>query len=310
MRQHLPLSVLAGLLFTATPALAQTPPAPDAKSATEQAALPDARTIVDRMIEFQGGRKAFSELPPLTSVGTFGVPSMNISGTMRTWTAPPDLMKVEMDMPALGKTLTGYDGKVGWSIDPSRGPSLMSGDMLAEIRREADRMSDLDIFNQYESVRVLGRENFKDTECVVLELKQGETVDTRLIEEATGRPVANRSVMPSPMGEIPATTVFEAWMNVGPMKIPSRTTIEVMGMQQVITIDKVTPGPIEASVFALPPAIQALVRERETKTDDDATPAGDQGSSGGADSDSTSSDAPSATRKASDGDSPSSGGRR
>ncbi|MEE2973172.1 MAG: hypothetical protein VX672_08600, partial [Planctomycetota bacterium] len=142
MRQHLPFFVLAGLLVTSTPAFAQTPAAPDAKSATDQAALPDARTVVDRMIEFQGGRKAFSELPPLTSVGTFGVPSMNISGTMKTWTSPPDLMKVEMDMPALGKTLTGYDGKVGWSIDPSRGPSVMSGDMLAEIRREADRMSD------------------------------------------------------------------------------------------------------------------------------------------------------------------------
>ena len=159
-------------------------------------------------------------------------------------------------------------------------------------------MSDLDLFKEFDSVRVLGRENFKGTECVVLELKKGETVSTRLIEEATGRPVANRTVMPTPMGEIPATTVFETWMNVGPMKIPSRTTIEVMGMQQVITIDKVTPGPIEASVFDLPPAIQALVRERETKTetDGDTTTSGETSSSKSNDSGSSSSSTSSSSR--------------
>ena len=39
--------------------------------------------------------------------------------------------------------MQGYNGKVGWTMDLARGPSLMTGDMLQQTKREADFNADL-----------------------------------------------------------------------------------------------------------------------------------------------------------------------
>ena len=271
MRHRLTLTILTGLILgsVSSNVHAQNGAAGDT-AAKVAAPLPDAKVVVDRMIGFLGGREAFKDLPPMTATGGFAIPAMNLNGKMTTWSAPPNLMKVEMDIPGLGKTLTGFNGTVGWSIDPNRGPSLMDGAMLDEIRRESTRTSEIDILTYYDSVKVTGRETFNDADCVVLELRKGDVLSTRLIEETTGRPVATRTKMPTPMGEIPATTIFDTWMTTGKIKTPSKTTIKVMNVEQVLTIDKVTPGKIAPDVFSLPPAIEALEKARKAKQESEA----------------------------------------
>lgn len=266
MRHRLTVTILTGLILggVSSTALAQDN-ANNGTSEKATAPLPEPKVIVDQMIDFLGGKKAFKDIPPFTAIGQIAIPAMNISGKMTTWTAPPNLMKVEMDMPGIGKTLTGFDGKVGWSIDPNRGPSLMEGSMLDELRREATRTSELDLLTYYDSAKVTGRETFNDVACVVLELRKGDILTTRLLEETTGRPIATRTKMPTPMGEIPATTVFDTWIKAGNIRTPGKTTIQVMNIEQVLTIDKVTAGEIDPAIFQLPPAIAALEKARQAK---------------------------------------------
>ncbi len=244
-------------------ATAQDAPAP---AATETRPLPTAEAIHAKMIDFMGGREAFAEIGPVESIGTFSVPAAQMNGTMKTWTAPPNFMKVEVEIPGIGTSLTGFDGTVGWSIDPVRGASLMDGEMLDQIKDEANATAELDLLKRYDSATVTGREVFEGVECVVLKLVRGKTVEERFIVEDTGELKGRRAKAPSPMGEIPTITVNEAWKTIGKHKVPSRIVMKMMGMEQVMTIDEIKSEELPADTFALPPAIKALV-EAKAKAD-------------------------------------------
>ncbi len=262
-RPHRIAFALCGVLAAPilSSAVAQDAPAP---AAADTRPLPTAEAIHAKMIDFMGGREAFAEIRPVQSTGTFSVPAMQMKGDMKTWSAPPNLMKVEVNIPGVGTSLTGFDGTVGWSIDPVRGASLMEGDMLAQIKDEANATAELDLLKRYDSATVTGRETFEGVECVVLKLVRGKMVEERFIVENTGELKGRRAKAPSPMGEIPTITVNEEWKTVGKQRIPSRIVMKMMGMEQVMTIDEVTAIEPAADTFALPPAIKALVEQRET----------------------------------------------
>ena len=267
-------------------ATAQDAPAP---AATETRPLPTAEAIHAKMIDFMGGREAFAEIGPVESIGTFSVPAAQMNGTMKTWTAPPNFMKVEVELPGIGTSLTGFDGTVGWSIDPVRGASLMDGEMLAQIKDEANSTAELDLLKRYDSATVTGREVFEGVECVVLKLVRGKTVEERFIVEDTGELKGRRAKAPSPMGEIPTITVNEAWKTIGKHKVPSRIVMKMMGMEQVMTIDEIKSEELPADTFALPPAIKALVEKRNSESASESNSAQDASSASSSSSDSASS---------------------
>ena len=127
-----------------------------------------------------------------------------------------------------------------------------------------------------------GRVTFEDVECLQLQLKQGKTVKDMFVEEKTGRLVGVKAVMPTPMGELPTTSVIEKWITIGPRKVPSRTVIKMMGMEQVMQIDKVVTDSFDPDVFDLPPAIKALADAKKAAkkaSDGDASSSGSKDSS-------------------------------
>ncbi len=51
--------------------------------------------------------------------------------------ARPNKLLRKVEIPSVGHVESGYDGKVGWSIDPLAGPSLLTGRELSEIADDA-----------------------------------------------------------------------------------------------------------------------------------------------------------------------------
>ena len=121
-RPHRLVAAACGSLLLALPATAlaqqNTAAPPAAAKPADTRPLPTAEAIHAKMIDFMGGREAFAEIGPVRSVGTFSIPSMQMTGGMRTFSAPPNSMRVEVDMPGVGSSLTVFDGTVGWSLDP------------------------------------------------------------------------------------------------------------------------------------------------------------------------------------------------
>ena len=281
-------STLAAILLIAPIGSIATAQDSTPETETREAALPTAKQVVDLMIEFSGGVEAFKDPKPTKTTGSFTIPQAQLTGSMTTWSAPPNLMRVDIELPGLGTTKNGFNGKIGWTLDPTRGPSIMDGSMLEEIKREANSNAMLDLLKDFPEAKVTGRETFEGAECVVLRLEKGKVLKEQFVEEKTGRLVGTRSKMPTPMGEIPSTAIIEKWITIGSRKVPAKTVIKMMGMEQVMQIDKViTDEPISPEVFALPPAIKALAEARDAQkkkaasdSDDDSSSSSSKDSSG------------------------------
>ena len=96
---------------------------PSARAA-QDILLPNARTIVDRYVTAMGGDQAFARVQSVHAVGRLAIPQQGITGTADLVTARPNKSLLVVEITGIGRIETGYDGKIGWNIDPQSGPRL------------------------------------------------------------------------------------------------------------------------------------------------------------------------------------------
>jgi hypothetical protein len=76
---------------------------------------------------------------------------------------------------------------------------------------------------------------------------------------ATGFVVASRSIQKTAMGDIPVVTSFSDYKKFGGVTVPTKTVMDLMGQQQILSIASVDFGDGTGVVIAPPPAVQALI---------------------------------------------------
>ena len=80
----------------------------------------------------------------------------------------------------------------------------------------------------------------------------------------TGLMVATGGKQESPMGTVEAVTLLSDYKDFSGVKMPTRTVQEMMGQQQVFTINSIEFDAVEdPALFALPAAIQTLVAQKQ-----------------------------------------------
>lgn len=245
-------AVATGALLLAAPAgvLAQDAPA-----------LPAADDLIERYVNLIGGVEAHTSETSRT-VGTISLPAMGLEGSFEIFQAPPDQMTMHMNLPGMGETRTGFDGEVGWTTNPLTGPSLMEGEELQQTREQtlsAAAVRDRSV--------VPGRETIEQTEyegeaCWEVQLtwvSGRESTDCYSVE--SGLLIASVTSQATAMGQVEATTIYQDYRDFDGRLLPGRMLQRTMGMEQVMTIESVEYGTVEADVFELPAAIRTLMGE-------------------------------------------------
>ncbi|MDA1026482.1 MAG: hypothetical protein O3A19_08650 [Planctomycetota bacterium] len=228
------------------------------------APLPSAKDVVAMMIKAQGGEAAMSKHPSSTITGKFSMPAMEMGGPMSIQNASGKMLVI-VNITGFGKSTQGFRDGIGWTMDPASGPALVEGAMLDAMKRQANPRGDLDLFKTWKSVKVTGREVFAEKNCLVLELQTGQEKEVRLIEETTGTLVGSRTTQSSPMGEIPIVTTIEAWTEFDGLKVPSKLSMSMIGQQRLVEFDSMNFDPITPETFDFPPAIKALIADKEAR---------------------------------------------
>jgi hypothetical protein len=264
-------ALCAALLFLAGQAGAQAPAQQPA--AGEQQALPAAREIVDRFLEvtnYDAQVKAGSQhIKGRAEVAQFG-----IHGPLELWAADgKHLLHVELG--GVGKAQQGYDGSVGWLIDPMMGPMLMEGAQLLEARIEADVDAPRKDPELYESIRTVARAPFQGQDCfeveVVVKPLPGMDAEatrklrtsTEYYDASTGRLAGRKALSSTPMGEVESTTVIQEYKQFGEFWLATKSEQRAPSATIVLTVDSVEFGSVDPAVFALPPAIATLAAEEK-----------------------------------------------
>ena len=257
-------SPLACARTAAPPAEAPAPVTAQANAAAAPSnALPPAQRILDRYAAAIGGRETIMRHNSYRVRGTFEMPGAGVKGDMDVVHAKPNKMAVKVTIPGMGEIQTGYDGTVGWSVNPMQGPRLLEGKELEQISSEAE------FTNLFRGAsNIVSRETVERTEMggqpcykVKITWKSGrETFDCYSTE--TGLLVGTTSTQESPMGSVQVTSLVSDYKDFGGVKYATRMRQQMMGQEQVMTVHSVEFDVVPPSAFEQPPAIQALVKQK------------------------------------------------
>jgi hypothetical protein len=244
----------------ATPAAPAMPAAPAGpRKLAHEGAMPSAKDIFAKHLAAVGGDKAWEAKTGMKTEGAMEVPAAGLKGTMKTTSMVPSMVLVELDLPGIGKTASGFDGTTGWSMDPMRGPSLMDEQQVAQLKRDGNFRRDLDLARDPGKAETLGLFEFEGTPCWQVRTTWTDGTDAMSYYERDSGLMKGMSMSTStPMGDLPVTIVNDEYKDFDGVKVATRMVTKVMGQQQVMTVEKVEWNAVKADDFALPAEIRTL----------------------------------------------------
>ncbi len=223
--------------------------------------LPAGRQVVDRFVEAIGGRDRITDMPAHRSTMRFEVPAQGFAGDIVGYAAPPNLLLVTIEFAGLGTVRTGYNGQVGWTINPMMGPMVMEGKELEQIREQARFDTWLYPPDMVQSLETVERTTFEQRPAYrvkVVTVSDEEYHD--YFDAETGLLIGRSRTSSTPMGDIEGITVYSEYRDFGMgVLMPARQLQRAMGMEQIITLSGMHVEAIPDSIFALPPEIQGLI---------------------------------------------------
>jgi len=221
--------------------------------------LPDASAIVARYVDAIGGREAVLRAANSRTVGRFEIPAAGIVGQLEILAASgKSLSRITVD--GLGTISNGYDGEVGWSLDPMMGARLLEGMELQAMRDQAHPAAAVRDASLFSSMETVERTEMGGVSCYKVKFvwKSGrENYDC--FAEDTGHLVATTVRQESPMGAIEVTTLFSDYKRFGEILMPTRAVQQMLGQQQVLIVESVEYDVVDDAAFELPPEIRAIL---------------------------------------------------
>jgi len=220
-----------------------------------------AHAVYERMVEAVGGRAALEQYTSTHAFGEFSLPAQGIQGDLELFVAAPNFFLVEVVIPGIGTVRSGYNGEVGWTVNPATGPIIMEGNQLNQMRQQSDFLGPLNVEAYVDSASVVEETEFGGKMCqkVRVVTHWGEEY-FEFYDVETGLPAGSIRSEESPMGAMEATTVVSDYKDLGGILAATRIVQSVMGMEQIITFSTVEYDTVDLTVFEIPAEIKAMMK--------------------------------------------------
>lgn len=218
--------------------------------------------ILAKNTDAKGGMEKLRALNGARFVGKMSMGPMEAPFTMTK--ARPEKMRLEFTIQGM-TGIQAYDGTTGWMVMPFMGkkdPEAMSGDMLKEVKEQADFDGPfIDYAKKGNKVELLGKEKIEGTDAYKLKLTQKDGSETIVFLDAESFLEIRMESKKMMQGqEIEGETTLGNYQEVGGMLFPFSIENKAKGMPggQVITIEKVELNPTVADdLFAMPKKAEA-----------------------------------------------------
>ncbi len=227
-----------------------------------QAGLPPAEELVSRYVQAIGGANAFMKHKSMSMSLSWEMPAMGLQAEMSVKQMQPNLVSTRVAIPGMGEILSGYNGKVAWSLDPMQGARLLDGAELQQTMDQAQwgyAVRSSELIKEMETVE---RTTMGDTDCYKVRVvwKSGrESHDCYAVD--TGLIVGTVIEQESQMGTITAETLMSEYKEFGGVKMATRMSANLMGQPMLIRLNDIEFGTATESDFELPPQIKALAED-------------------------------------------------
>jgi hypothetical protein len=224
--------------------------------------LPTAREIVDRFLKASGGAGAFQAIKSMRVKGTFTIVGQSLSGDLDMMAARPNKLLMRVNIAPIGIIEEGFDGKVGWSVDPLQGPSLVTDRRLSERADEAWFDAELHQDDYIKHMSVVGQEMLDGRSVYrlkVVTLRGNEQFE--LFDVENGLQVGVEASRDTPLGIVPSVLLMKEYQKFGSVLMPTKVVQRVLGQEHLFVFTSYEFDSVPASTFDLPPAIKTLVKK-------------------------------------------------
>jgi hypothetical protein len=250
-------AAVAVLVFAQTTAL----------PATQAAPLPSGRELLAKHVKAIGGEATYKAIKSIRATGRFEMPAQQISGDFTMMAARPNKQRVKVTVAGIGEIESGYDGKIGWRVDPIQGPALLNGKELSEAADDAFFDGALYGADFVTEATTISLETFPPKPAtdgqpaykVKLVLKSGNE-RFEYFDPKTGLQVGSESTRMTPQGPLPVISMLRDYRKFGAVTMPAGLVQRLMGIEQVVTVNNYEYDTVPADAFELPAVIKALIK--------------------------------------------------
>ncbi len=232
-------------------------------SLVQAQARPSAAEIVAKYVTAIGGEAEIRKVTSMKQLATMEVPSMGMSLSMEAYSAAPNKMSVKTTIPGMGEMLQGYNGTVGWDVNPMAGPRLLADKELQQQVDNADFYASM----LYPADRFTSMETVGDTTVdgdkayIVKMIRKSTGLETRSFFSAkTGLIVGSNTTMIAQGGTMQVSQIVSDYKKFGGVLIATKMT-QTMGPQTMImSIQDVIINGAPESAFAVPEQVKPLIK--------------------------------------------------
>jgi hypothetical protein len=227
-------------LVIASLIVAAAPPA-----ITQADDLPSGEQVLNDYVKATGGHEAYVKHHNMVAEGTLEMAAMGLKGSLKTISAEPNLSRTITNVEGMGKSEQGFDGTTVWSVNPMEGPRVMEGEERDFNIRTATFNPEINWKQLYQSAECVGTEDVDGKTCykVILTPPTGDPV-TSYYDKDSKFLVRTNMKMKTAMGDMPIETSYDDFKEVDGQRVPFKTTIKVMGMQQDRVQRRSAEGPV------------------------------------------------------------------
>lgn len=232
-----------------------------AGSAAYAQGLPSASDVVASYVKAIGGRDAVLKITSMTQLATMNVPAAGISAEMKVMAAAPNKLSSTSTIEGIGEMVQGFNGTIGWDINPMQGPRLLTDAELAQALKNNDfHGSRLFPADQYTSMTVLEKVPFNNEPAYKVRMVHTSGIEaTNYFSVANGLLIGADMTQESPMGAQTVQLKYFDYKEQAGVKSPMRTEMSMGPTVIIITVKSTTLNDVPESAFEIPAAIKSMI---------------------------------------------------
>jgi len=223
--------------------------------------LPAGVTLVSKHIAAIGGAEALRAISSLRATGVTEFPAQNMRGTFEMLAARPAKSVLRMELGGIGKAETGFNGTVGWMLDPMVGPSLVTGRQLDEMRNDSHFDSALHPPELVKSITTTARVEFDGRPAFKAHVVfvSGQERD-QYFDAERGYLLGIEGPSQTPMGVVPVKIMLRDYKPFGAVSHPTRLVQSAMGIEQHFVFEQYEYNAVKPEAFDPPALIRAIIK--------------------------------------------------
>jgi hypothetical protein len=226
-------------------------------------ALPPAASIIAKYVSAIGGKDEIMKISSFKQVATMDVPAIGLSASMEIYAAAPNKMASKTTIPGMGEMQNGYNGTVGWDVNPMNGPRLLADKELIALKDNADFYASL-LYSadRYSSMETVGDTTVNGEKAYRVKMvrKASNTESISIFSASTGLLLGGVSTQDTQMGPMTISQSVSDYKKFGALMMPTKVEQQMGPQKMVMTIKEVILNGAPETAFEVPAQVKPLIK--------------------------------------------------